>query len=263
MPSVRNKINKTLISINAVMITALNGRMNIKDRYRAFNLDPNKLTNSQLNTNPVNLDNSHYEKFIISRAVDFYIGLGLSLRQTKRAIEQAWKVSVSRETIQNWGLSLAHQMSDVITELNLPLSEVVAVDETYIKVKGNRYYPFAAIDGYNSFIIAQHLSDYRNTKAALTILNKVIKQYKGNSFTLVTDMAPIYNVAVHACKIFFDTELNHKQVKGLFTDDENSDEDYRPYKNTIERFFGTYKAHYKRHKSFMLISLYFSSISTI
>jgi len=43
---------------------------NQRYRYRAFNFDPDKLTNSQLNTKPVNLDNSHYEKFIISRAID-------------------------------------------------------------------------------------------------------------------------------------------------------------------------------------------------
>jgi len=63
-------------------------------------------------------------------------------------------------------------------------------------------------------------------------------------------MAPIYRAAVHAAKIFFKTDIDHRQVKGLFSDDDNPDEIYRPYKNIIERFFGTYKAHYKRHKSF-------------
>ena len=223
---------------------------NERYRYRAFKFDPENLPNTQFDKKSVNLKNSHYEMFIISKAVDFYIGLGLSLRQTKRAIEQAWNVSVSRETIQNWVLSFAHQMASVIPRLNLPLSGVVAIDETYVKIKGSWHYLFTAIDGDNGFIIAQHLSDHRDAKAAITVLNKVIKQYEGDDFTLVTDMAPVYEVAVHASKIFFDSDIDHKQVKGLFTDDENSDEDYRPYKNTIERFFGTYKAHYKRHKSF-------------
>lgn len=219
-------------------------------RFRAFNFEPEKLEVSTPNKEPVNINNSHYGSFIISKAMDFYIGLGLSLRQSVRALKQSWNVSLSRESIQNWSVSLAHRLAPIIPKLNLPLSGVVAVDETYIKIKGKWHYLFTAIDGTNGSIIAQHLSEHRDAKGAITILNQVVKHYDGENFILVTDMAPIYRVAVHACKVFLNAEIEHNQVKGLFTDDDNSDELYRPYKNIIERFFGTYKAHYKRHKSF-------------
>ena len=218
-------------------------------RYRAYNFEPEKLKVSTPDKEPVNLNKSHYSSFIIAKAMDFYIGLGLSLRQSVRAIKMTWNVSLSRESIQNWSVSLAHRLAPIIPKLNLPLSGVVAIDETYIKIKGKWHYLFTAIDGNNGCLIAQHLSEHRDAKGAITILNQVINQYNGKNFLLVTDMAPIYRVAVHACKVFLNTEIKHKQVKGLFKNDDNP-EVYRPYKNIIERFFGTYKAHYKRHKSF-------------
>ncbi|RCW50514.1 DDE-type integrase/transposase/recombinase [Halanaerobium sp. MA284_MarDTE_T2] len=182
--------------------------------------------------------------------MDFYVGLGLSLRQTKRALKLAYNVSPSAQTIQNWTVSLAYRLGPKINDLDLPLSGIVAVDETYIKIKGSWHYLFTAIDGKNGCIIAQHLSKHRDAKGAITILKRIIDQYQGQNFVLVSDMAPIYRAAVHAAKAFLKTDVDHRQVKGLFTDDDNSDEVYRPYKNIIERFFGTYKAHYKRHKSF-------------
>ncbi|WP_205665751.1 integrase core domain-containing protein [Anoxybacter fermentans] len=44
----------------------------------------------------------------------------------------------------------------------------------------------------------------------------------------------------------------HHQIKGLFPYGivDYSNKVYRPYKNIVKRFFGTYKSHYKRHKSF-------------
>ncbi|HKL41162.1 MAG TPA: DDE-type integrase/transposase/recombinase [Clostridia bacterium] len=219
-------------------------------RYRAYDFDADDLEVSRPDKEPVNLDHSQYGNFIISKAMDFFIGLGLSLRQTSRALKLAFNVSPSAQTIQNWTVSLAYRLGPKIKELDLPLSGIVAVDETYIKVKGSWHYLFTAIDGKNGCIIAQHLSRHRDAKGAITILKRIIEQYQDQDFVLVSDMAPIYSAAIHAAKIFFGNNIEHKQVKGLFTDDENSDELYRPYKNIIERFFGTYKAHYNRHKSF-------------
>lgn len=219
-------------------------------RYRAYDFDVDDLEVSRPDKEPVNLDHSHYGNFIISKAMDFYVGLGLSLRQTKRALKLAYDVSPSAQTIQNWTVSLAYRLGPKIQDIDLPLSGIVAVDETYIKIKGSWHYLFTAIDGENGCVIAQHLSEHRDAKGAITILKKIIDQYQGQDFVLVSDMAPIYRAAVHAAKIFFKTDIDHRQVKGLFTDDDNPDEIYRPYKNIIERFFGTYKAHYNRHKSF-------------
>lgn len=219
-------------------------------RYRAYNFDINKLELSRPDKEPVNLDHSHYGNFTISKAIDFYVSLGLSLRQAERALKLAYGVSPSAQTIQNWTVSLAYRLAPKINELDLPLSGIVAVDETYIKIKGSWHYLFTAIDGENGCVIAQHLSKNRDAKGAITILKRIIDQYQDQKFVLVTDMAPIYRAAVHAAKVFLKTNIDHKQLKGLFANDDNSDEIYRPYKNIIERFFGTYKAHYKRHKSF-------------
>ncbi|TDP12315.1 DDE-type integrase/transposase/recombinase [Halanaerobium congolense] len=145
--------------------------------------------------------------------MDFYVGLGLSLRQTKRALKLAYNVSPSAQTIQNWTVSLAHRLGPKIKDLDLPLSGIVAVDETYIKVKGSWHYLFTAIDGKNGCIIAQHLSKHRDAKGAITILKRIIDQYQGQDFVLVSDMAPIYRAAVHAAKAFLKTDVDHNRLK--------------------------------------------------
>ncbi|AZR73219.1 hypothetical protein BBF96_07375 [Anoxybacter fermentans] len=132
--------------------------------------------------------------------MDFYIGLGLSLQQTVQAIKLTWQVSLSKEIIQKWTVSLAAKLAPLIPKLPLPLSGIVAIDETYIRVKGKWHYLFTAIDGKHGFVITQHLSKHRDAKAALTILQRIIKQYDGKKFTLITDKAPIYEVAVHAAE---------------------------------------------------------------
>ncbi|WP_164730864.1 DDE-type integrase/transposase/recombinase [Anoxybacter fermentans] len=143
-------------------------------------------------------------------------------------------------------------MAPLIPKLPLPLSDIVAIDEIYVKIKGKWHCLFTAIDGKHGFVIIQHLSKHRDAKAALTILQRVIEQYDGKKFTLVTYKALIYEVAVHAAKVFLNANIDHHQIKGLFPYGivDYSNEVYRPYKNIVERFFGTYKSYYKRHKSF-------------
>ncbi|MEQ6359710.1 DDE-type integrase/transposase/recombinase [Thermoanaerobacter thermohydrosulfuricus] len=145
-------------------------------------------------------------------------------------------------------ISLAASLAPLVKLIPLPLSGVVVIDETYIKVKGKWHYLFTACDGLRGFIISQHLSPHRDAKAALTILKDVIDRYGNREFILVTDKAPIYNIAVHADHVFFGVNIRHRHVLGLTS---SGDWDtYRPFKNRLERFFGSYKAHYKRHKSF-------------
>jgi hypothetical protein len=82
----------------------------------------------------------------------------------------------------------------------------------------------------------------------LSILKEVVDRYGKREFILVTDKATIYDIAVQAAYSFFGISIRHRPVIG-FTP--NGDwHTYRPYKNRLERLFGSYKAHYKRHKSF-------------
>ena len=144
----------------------------------------------------------------------------------------------------------AVKLTPLLKLIPLPLSGIVVIDETYIKVKGKWHYLFTACDGLRGFIISQHLSPHRDAKAALIILKDVIDRYGKQKFIFVTDKAPIYTVAVHVASVFFGATIRHRPVLGISPPPEGDPHTYRPYKNRLERLFGSYKAHYKRHKSF-------------
>lgn len=59
--------------------------------------------------------------------VNLYVGLGLSLRQTVSAVKQIWQVQVSRETVQNWVVSLASKLAPLVKSIHLPLSGLVVI----------------------------------------------------------------------------------------------------------------------------------------
>lgn len=219
-------------------------------RFRAFDVDFDELSSSSPNAAPVNLAKSHFSPFLIAQTVNLYVGLGLSLRQTVSALQHIWQVQLSHQTIQNWVVSLASKLAPLVKSINLPLSSLVVIDETYIKVKGKWHYLFTACDGLRGFIISQHLSPHRDALAALTILKEVIDRYNNREFILVTDKAPIYDVAVHFASVFFGANIRHRPVLGISPPPGGDSHTYRPYKNRLERLFGSYKAHYKRHKSF-------------
>ena len=123
------------------------------------------------------------------------------VNEHKRYRYRAYDVSPAAQTIQNWTVSLAYRLAPKINDLDLPLSGIVAVDETYIKIKGSWHYLFTAIDGKNGCVIAQHLSEHKDAKGAITIVKSIIDQYQGQDFVLVSDMAPVYRAAVHAAML--------------------------------------------------------------
>jgi len=63
-------------------------------------------------------------------------------------------------------ISLAANLAPLIKRIPLPLSGIVVIDETYIKIKGNWHYMFTACDGLKGFIISQHISPHRDVRAA-------------------------------------------------------------------------------------------------
>lgn len=219
-------------------------------RFRAFDVNFDELACASPNAAPVNLAKSRFSPFLITNTVNFYVGLGISLRQTVFAVKHIWQVQISYETIHNWVVSLASKLAPLVKSIHLPLSGIVVIDETYIKVKGKWHYLFTAFDGLRGFIISQHLSPHRDALAALTILKEVIERYNNRKFILVTDKAPIYDVAVYSASVFFNASIRHRSVLGISIPPGGDPHTYRPYKNRMERLFGSYKAHYKRHKSF-------------
>lgn len=74
-------------------------------------------------------------------------------------------------------------------------------------------------------------------------MSEAIRTVNDNQqITLITDANPSYQAGIHFINQSRDTKLLHKKVIGLQNLDSESEE-FRPFKQLIERFNGTYKFH--------------------
>ena len=125
-----------------------------------------------------------------------------------------------------------------------------AGDETYIKINGKQNYTFFFICSKSLKITAYHLDSSRNTLPATIAINEAIKTAKPNQkFVLITDGNPSYQHAVHFLNKHFDQKLNLTNVIGLQNLDSVS-EQFRPFKQLIERLNRTYKFHMRAANGF-------------
>jgi transposase-like protein len=228
------------------------GREVIGKRYkwRHYLWEPEDLQVSKPQKPVVDLHRVRFGGQVLAQAVHSVVGLGLSLRQAQQNLWASWQCRVSHEAIRQWILTLAYQVAPLLEKLPLPLSGTVAVDETYVRVRGRWHYLFTAVDGQHGHVLAMHLSPTRSALAATTILRAVARRYGNRPWKLVTDGASIYPIAVQYLQATNLANISqHQVVLGL----EKTPDDppgARRFKNRVERLFGSYKAHYKRHKSF-------------
>ena len=66
-------------------------------------------------------------------------------------------------------------------------------DETVVFINGERYYLWLAIDSETRFILAFHLTKYRSSDSAYTLINEA--KTCGEPTNFITDRLPSYNEA--------------------------------------------------------------------
>ena len=151
---------------------------------------------------------------------------GLSYNQVAQIISQEFN-SVSKTSAYNW----VQKMQEAYNLLCCPIKKkrkCVAIDETKIKVNGQTYFVWAAIDVKTKEILAIETSQIRNYATCFWFLQDVIKSCKYYRSTLfITDRGPWYYWP------FIKLRLKHKFVSGR----------KRSY---IERFFRTLKDRTRR-----------------
>lgn len=174
----------------------------------------------------------------ILTALNLYFVCNSSTRQVSAFLLQTLNVKVSHVTIFFWVRKFA-PLFDVIKDsylssINLNSDEWHA-DETVIKVAGERYYIWFLIDSETRFVIAFHLSPYRDHTQAYRLFNKA--KALGSPSAIVTDRLGSYNLA--AKQIFKDSK--HIRVESFKADISN---------NLIESFNGLFKDFYRCKKGF-------------
>jgi len=123
------------------------------------------------------------------------------------------------------------------------VDDIQAGDETYIKVRGEHNYVFFFISSKKRKITAYHVDGTRDTLPAIIAMNEAIRTAKPEQeITLVSDGNPSYPAGIHFINQNYEPNLTHKKVIGLQNLDSESEE-FRPFKELIERLNRTYKFH--------------------
>jgi transposase-like protein len=133
---------------------------------------------------------------------------------------------------------------------------ISAGDETYIKVMGKHHYVFFFISSKSLKITAYHVADNRGVQPAVAAMNEAIRTAEpGQNIILITDGNPSYPAGIH----FINSQSNnnpdiqHHKVIGLQNLDKESEE-FRPFKQLIERLNRTYKYHVKPSHGFNVVN---------
>jgi transposase-like protein len=186
---------------------------------------------------------------IMGLVLAFYISFALSARKTSLIIQWVFGEKCSYQTVLNYAKAVAHYAHRFNLKNKRDIDNISVGDETYIKIGGAYNYVWFYLSAKTRCITAYHLSDNRGTIPAVAATNEAIRTAnKNQDITIVTDGNPSYIEAIQFLNRDRPKEhkIKHIQVIGLQNNDEDEvSEEYRPFKQIIERFNRSYKHHVK------------------
>lgn len=141
----------------------------------------------------------HYQPDIILLTVRWYLRYNLSLRDLVEMMEERG-FSLAHTTIMRWVHQYGPELNKRIRTHLKSTNDSWRVDETYIKIKGEKMYLYRAIDSEGN-TIDFYLSRKRDAKAAKRFLKKALASChatKPRSITADGDKA--YPVAIRELK---------------------------------------------------------------
>jgi len=185
-------------------------------------------------------------------ALTFHVSLGISARKTAFILKNVFCIPASYQTILNYAQQAAYYCHKFNLAFKGPVDNTQAGDETYIKVKGKNAYVFFFISVIKRCISAYHVDDSRDTLPATISMTEAVRTADPTEpNTLVTDGNPSYQAGIHFLNSSRsqDNTIFLKKVIGLQNLDSESEE-FRPFKQIIERLNRTYKYHVRAANGF-------------
>ena len=216
-------------------------------QYREYHLLPKDFICRRPNSiSKVDLTKIHNSYSIVGLVLTFFINAGLSSRITRDLLFGLYGIQISHQTVINYVNAAATKIAPFLDK-DLPKpTGIAAADETYLIVEDEWHYTWFIIDSETKAICGYNLSDTRGVKPALaTIYDAYDKPQTnlGKQHILVRDGCPSYDAAMMAYNQGLTKPvLVDKKVIGLSNVDDTSEE-YRPYKQLVERLNRTYKFH--------------------
>ena len=99
---------------------------------------------------------AHFPPDIILTCVRWYVAYPLSYRHVEELMEERG-VPVDHATIQRWVVKYSPQLEEAFHRRKRPVWVSWRMDETYIKIKGQWYYLYRAVDKTGQTALSQIL----------------------------------------------------------------------------------------------------------
>jgi len=221
-------------------------------QYRDYHFTIEQLEHSSPNKPKVDLTKIYNPQNIVGLILAFYVSFAISARKTAFILRSVFNIPVSYQTVLNYAESAAYYCHHFNINNKGFIDNFCAGDETYIKITGKHAYVFFFMSSKEHKIIAYHIAYHRDTQAATSALIEAIRTaFLYQNVTFITDDNPSYAAAILFINSFLskETALKHFKVIGLQNLDKESEE-FRPYKQLIERLNRTYKHHVKPSHGF-------------
>jgi putative transposase len=160
----------------------------------------------------VSFKGAHFPKDIILTCVRWYLAYPLSSRHIEELMQERG-VSVDHATINWWVVKYSLQLEAAFHHRKRPVWVSWRMDETYIKIKGQWYYLYRAVDKTGQTIDFL-LTEHRDERAARRFLTKAIRRH-GVPAKITLDGSEANAAAIRAYNDEHGTAIAIRQVKYL------------------------------------------------
>ena len=123
----------------------------------------------------ISFKGAHFPPDIILMGVRWYVAYPLSYRHVEALLEERG-VPIDHATIQRWVVKYSLLLEEAFHRRKRPVWVSWRMDETYIKVKGQWYYLYRAVDKTGQTIDFL-LTEQRDEQAAKRFLTKAIRRH--------------------------------------------------------------------------------------
>lgn len=221
--------------------------------YREFTLDFFKMDLNSLPKNASSLKFSKFDANIMGLCLTMHVNLRMSLRQTKYALKDLYNIDISHQQVANYCKTAAICIKPFVDNYDYQADNIMAADETYIKIRGVKAFIWFIMNPKNRSIIGYRVSQERDVGACILAMRMAFRHFTKlpENFKFIADGYSAYVLAAQQFLIEFGDSFKFDitQVIGLTNDDEVSKE-YRPFKQMIERLNRTYKLSYRPTNGF-------------
>jgi transposase-like protein len=160
----------------------------------------------------ISFKGAHFPQEIILMGVRWYVAYPLSYRHVEELMEERG-VRLDHATIQRWVVKYSPQLEEAFHQRKRPVGRSWRIDETYIKIKGQWYYLYRAVDKTGQTIDFL-LTEHRDQEAALRFLKKAIRRH-GVPEKITIDGSEANEAAIKRYNEAHGTSIEIRQIKYL------------------------------------------------